>query len=795
MSGGSPPEESPPAGADALTEALELARATLSDADAALEAATHALSPAASEEDSDSDASEPATDEPDDEATDSGSVSLSVDDDGVWVGVLAGDGDFDDESDYVSESYTGDSDGEFEDFDDDAMHFEIEGEIPLGPARGDPRTDPPVDHEEGGVYMLPDGEPIPSVTGMNHAQGSDSVGAASPGRLLVTGPRDVRVLDASETPARGTTLGTSEKLPFQVYSVTYDPDAALVAVCGAHGLADDVNLAVFRLADVSSRRRRDAGAGATTDVDADRDANANANANADATVGSSPDARDPDRAPGSGWGTDDSVMFIPVAEKGVGVVGRYGREMLNCVRFGKLARAEADDGVSTSTRNVLVCASQDEHCYVLSIDVKGDNGPGGEPGDDGDASSVESGSDGGQGGRGARRRPRLDATLVEEVKLNFPVAVNAAAASPDGRCVAVVGDVDFVMVNGGARGYGASARSERLPIDGDPETLNVITGEPQGGMYAAWSPDSRYLAATSDSLHAVAVWRVHVSTSTSRAEGGEDLRCHRVAYLRDHAHPCLPITFLPSDPNIVVWAERGGRVHAYDLRCAVAAAASTSSAVDLSPPKRREAPLAAAAREAAETAANDDGSLSDDGWELLPEEGVDVSLYPSISERRERDANDQRRFVQTIRSRVRGLYVTGLCAVAAPAPPPPPANRRGADTALGPGAFRTPAPPHDLVYVGVPNGVLRYRCPVAWTPETHGDFPPAFRRAARAFLLCAEADARRGEDGGGGGGLSLGDMPREVLLRALGMAAVPLSAWIGVGEDDGENDAGGMRVE
>ena len=86
--------------------------------------------------------------------------------------------------------------------------------------------------------------------------------------------------------------------------------------------------------------------------------------------------------------------------------------------------------------------------------------------------------------------------------------------------------------------------------------------------------------------------------------------------------------------------------------------------------------------------------------------------------------------------------------------------------------------------------MLRFRCPVAWTPETHGDFPVAFRRAARAFLLCAEADARRG-GGGGGEGLSLGDLPREVLLRALGMAAVPLSAWIGVGEDE---DAGGERT-
>ena len=552
------------------------------------------------------------------------------------------------------------------------MHFEIEGEIPLGAAGDDRDTRTPVDDEERGVYMLPDGEPIPSVTGMNHAQGSDSVGASSPGRLLVTGPRDVRVLDASETSARGATLGRSEQLLFQVYSVTYDPDAKLVAVCGAAGLAGDVNLAVFRLSELSETRARRPN---TSDADSDSPARRDAE-------GSASRARDGDSVAASGPSADDSVMFIPVAEKGVGAVGRYGREMLNCVRFGKLARAEADDDASTSTRNVLVCASQDEHCYVLSIEVRGDNGPGGAPSrDDGDDASV-SGSDGGQGGRGARRRPRLDATLVEEARLHFPVAVNAAAASPTGGAsrwwATRISSWSTAARTGTERRRARSA----FPIDGDPETLNVITGEPQGGMYAAWSPDSRYLAATSDSLHAVAVWRVHVSTS--RTDGGEDLRCHRVAYLRDHAHPCLPIAFLPSDPNIVVWAERGGRVHAYDLRCAVAAAESTSSAVDLSPPSMRRPPRRRRG-EAAEADADDgsgSGSRSDDGWELLPEEGVDVSLYPSAggSEWDARDGNDQRRFVQTIRSRVRGLYVTGLCAVAAPTPPP----RRRTDSARVP---------------------------------------------------------------------------------------------------------------
>ena len=87
----------------------------------------------------------------------------------------------------------------------------------------------------------------------------------------------------------------------------------------------------------------------------------------------------------------------------------------------------------------------------------------------------------------------------------------------------------------------------------------------------------------------------------------------------------------------------------------------------------------------------------------------------------------------------------------------------------------------------------RPRCggaPTAWLPDyNHGDFPAAFRAAARAFLTCAEADTRRlrlareGKEGKedfqeSESGVSLGDMPQEVLLRVLALAAVPISDWI-----------------
>ena len=85
----------------------------------------------------------------------------------------------------------------------------------------------------------------------------------------------------------------------------------------------------------------------------------------------------------------------------------------------------------------------------------------------------------------------------------------------------------------------------------------------------------------------------------------------------------------------------------------------------------------------------------------------------------------------------------------------------------------------------------RPRCggaPTAWLPDyNHVDFPAAFRAAARAFLTCAEADTRRlrraregkgDPQGSGVSRVSLGDMPQEVLLRVLALAAVPISDWI-----------------
>lgn len=791
----------------------------------------------------------------------------------------------DDETEYawLSEASEDSSDGEFieddeededdafdsepSDFDDDAMHFEIEGDVDFvhdedpehaadpeadpGADGSDPSADPsarprvktnPRDAlEECGCYMLPDGEPIPSSTGMNHRQGADSVGAASPGRLLVTGAKDVRLLDADESSAtRGQVLASTEQLPFDVYSVTYDADSSLVAVCGAADADGDINLAVFKVAQGEKNK------------DARRESREG-------------DAADPAaRAAGS------AAMFVRVADCGVGATGgRYhAREMLNCVRFGKLRAPDADP--AAPPRAVLLCASQDGRCYVYALDVKSDAGGLGFERSDGSPTRVVSRSvesDGGQGGRGPRRRARVDARLALVTTIELPCACNAAASSPDGAFAACVGDFESVVLRGHRKyGYDLEAYKTRVqnsefesfdtltchvPIDGDARSAGVVLGEPEGGMYVAWSGDSRYVAATTDSMCVCAVWRVGENASETT----------RVAYLYNHAHPCLPVTFLPSDPSVVVWAERGGRVHAYDLRRAEARARAARArgepleAVDMSPPKpprgagaigglnahaamgafamlhpdedededaeradaltatmvasmdpeTRRARVEKAKRESAVLARRLQHwpAMEMDG-DGLPSQSADENggvghrgavrvlrelhrLSNELEMLRGKTGAAERRFVQTVRRRVRGVFVTGLCAVTAPAPPRR-ASLSSNDTALGPAALRTRPPPHDLVFVGVPSGVLRFRAPTAWLPDyNHVDFPAAFRAAARAFLTCAEADTRRlrraregkgDPQGSGVSRVSLGDMPQEVLLRVLALAAVPISDWI-----------------
>ena len=62
---------------------------------------------------------------------------------------------------------------------------------------------------------------------------------------------------------------------------------------------------------------------------------------------------------------------------------------------------------------------------------------------------------------------------------------------------------------------------------------------------------------------------------------------------------------------------------------------------------------------------------------------------------------------------------------------------------------------------------------VAWTPEEHRRWPASFKVAARLLLLLA----RRG-GGGTHGGAGLGDLPPDLMLQVVRLAATPVHRWL-----------------
>lgn len=66
--------------------------------------------------------------------------------------------------------------------------------------------------------------------------------------------------------------------------------------------------------------------------------------------------------------------------------------------------------------------------------------------------------------------------------------------------------------------------------------------------------------------------------------------------------------------------------------------------------------------------------------------------------------------------------------------------------------------------------VLQYHFVRPWALETHGDYPEAFRAAARTMLLAAK---RVGDEDAVG----LWSLPRDTVLHILKHAAEPLHAW------------------
>jgi hypothetical protein len=144
------------------------------------------------------------------------------------------------------------------------------------------------------------------------------------------------------------------------------------------------------------------------------------------------------------------------------------------------------------------------------------------------------------------------------VRHRFETAVNCAAASPDGRWLAATGDTDAVYVVGSVVGFLEPAACERraLPITRRQRLLH----EQAGSQYCAWSADSRRLAASSDTLHAVAVWAV--------PPPGSDVEFVQLARFGEFQRPTLALSFLPptaDGSHLLAWSELDSNVYVADV--------------------------------------------------------------------------------------------------------------------------------------------------------------------------------------------------------------------------------------
>ena len=213
---------------------------------------------------------------------------------------------------------------------------------------------------------------------------------------------------------------------------------------------------------------------------------------------------------------------------GVGRLSRGSRNQANSVRFGcslQLALREGADTLRPTLVRVVIVGSQDRSVYVFPVPADG----------------VPT--------QGTQR------ALVQH---RFDTAVNCAAASPDGRWLAATGDTDAVYVVGSQTGFLEAAGCERHALR--LTRRQRLLHEQAGCQYCVWSDDGQRLAASSDTLHAVAVWGVP-------APGGH-AEFVPLARFADFQRPALALAFLPSTADgshLLAWSELDSNIYIADV--------------------------------------------------------------------------------------------------------------------------------------------------------------------------------------------------------------------------------------
>ena len=130
---------------------------------------------------------------------------------------------------------------------------------------------------------------------------------------------------------------------------------------------------------------------------------------------------------------------------------------------------------------------------------------------------------------------------IDALCLQCPL--NFAAASPNGKFIAACGDSPNVFVLSVESGFN-EMKCFRFP--------HSRLQRSDSCQYLSWNVDSTLIAASSDSLGAVAVW--------------EPASGQIVANFHTHTKPCLPISFHPKEAGMLVYAEQQQRLHITDVR-------------------------------------------------------------------------------------------------------------------------------------------------------------------------------------------------------------------------------------
>ena len=403
-------------------------------------------------------------------------------------------------------------------------------------------------------------------------------------------------------------------------------------------------------------------------------------------------------------------------------------EQPNCIRF---ARVDIDG----SKELRIVLSSNDSHVYILRLDEDED-----------------------------------DIKLVGESKHNFGSAVNCAEVSPCGTMLAAATDSRTIQI---MKAVGSANRSDFTSFctcTFQGWTRYEEEYSDGSSQYLAWSPDGRYLAATSDSESAVMIWL------TKRFRAGA-VALAPMAVLDDHIYPCLPVIFAPGSPSIMVWAERSERVHVLDVQeLETIHEALRETCIELNYTSLDEASCVSSSMRERELCHSRDGFanrlFSPYNKTLRRVLNKDGSLTrnerASFLDECTRDRKSgQCLNIQTLRQHFDATMITGISVTKGVDPTLSTLRKSELQWAQEPYA--------DSILVTTSTGVFVYSLEVG----LHGafsnfkKFPKTFRRAALAFLLCAKAS----KSGRSNGSACLGDLPQDILKMILSKAALPIFVW------------------